>query len=99
VASDLSAGERPGPLDRTYPSDEEAGRLTATTNSRRSYAALWIVVALLLVTGAILAVLQNAIGGWGGALLGLGVVALLVLLFLNAFTGGPLFIRERRARD
>ena len=35
------------------------------------------------------------VGGWGAGLLGAGVVTLIVLLFLNSFTGGPLFIRER----
>ena len=35
------------------------------------------------------------VGGWGAGLLGLGIVTLIVLLFLNAFTGGPLFMRER----
>lgn len=35
------------------------------------------------------------VGGWGAAALGAGLVTLIVLLFLNAFTGGPLFIRER----
>lgn len=35
------------------------------------------------------------VGGWGAGLLALGVVTLLVVLFLDAFTGGPLFIRER----
>lgn len=35
------------------------------------------------------------VGGWGAGLLGAGVATLIVLLFLNAFTGGPLFIRER----
>ncbi|CAN5162012.1 hypothetical protein BH11ACT5_BH11ACT5_11540 [soil metagenome] len=39
------------------------------------------------------------VGGWGAGLLGLGIVTLIVLLFLNAFSGGPLFIREREEPD
>ena len=39
------------------------------------------------------------VGGWGAACLGAGVITLLVMLGLNAFVGGPLFIRERNGEQ
>ncbi|MCU1412488.1 MAG: hypothetical protein JWR04_3195 [Rhodoglobus sp.] len=87
-----------GPLDREYPSDRAARPLAGTTNSRRSYIALWILDLLALATGTVLVLSQGA-SGLALATLATGIVTLLAILFLNSFTGGPLFIRGRGERE
>ena len=89
--------------------DDEPAPVMPTPNSRVSYVALWVLDSLLLVIGSVVVLSQTVFAAegprastealvWGELFLGLGAAILLVVLFLNAFTGGPYFIRQRGRR-